>query len=145
MSRAPGWQPGGGGGVRPPRRVPEGLGGGNIDALNYEVAQEQASTLARMSRRLTDALAALARFDEARGDAPGGEQREALVEQAGESLWYYVIQREVLGLGNSEGLMRELGIPREVRLRMGLPRKRGGANDPSSSPTARSELRRRLP
>jgi len=125
--------------------VPEGLGGGNIDALNYEVAQEQAATLARMSRRLTDALSTLARFDETRRGEPGGDEREMLVEKAGEALWYYVIQREVLGLGNSEGLMRELGIPREVRLRMGLPRKRASTGDSPASPSAKPGLQRRIP
>jgi hypothetical protein len=42
---------------------------------------------------------------------------------AGEALWYYVIQREVCGLRDSEAVMRQLGVPREVRLRMGyVPR-----------------------
>ncbi|HET6765131.1 MAG TPA: DUF6665 family protein [Longimicrobiaceae bacterium] len=124
--------------------MPEGLGGGNIDALNYEVAQEQAATLARMSRRLTDALATLARFDEAHG-GERGEERELLVEKAGEALWYYVIQREVLGLGNSEGLMRELGIPREVRLRMGLPRRRATPDDPPAGRGSNPGPQRRIP
>jgi hypothetical protein len=110
--------------VRPPRRVPDAWGSGNIDALNYEVAQEQAATLGRLGGRLNLALQALARFD---ADASAGvaraDEREALLAAAGEALWYYVVQREVLGLGGSEEVMRELRVPREVRLRMGLPRR----------------------
>jgi hypothetical protein len=46
---------------------------------------------------------------------------------AGEALWYYVIQREVCGLRDSEAVMRQLGAPREVRLRMGYaPRPKAG-------------------
>ena len=110
--------------VRPPRRVPDAWGSGNIDVLNYEVAQEQAATLGRLGGRLKLALEALARFDAdaASGDARPDE-REALLSAAGEALWYYVVQREVLGLGASEEVMRELRVPREVRLRMGLPRR----------------------
>jgi hypothetical protein len=38
-----------------------------------------------------------------------------------------VIQREVCGLRDSEAVMRHLGVPREVRLRMGYaPRPKAG-------------------
>jgi hypothetical protein len=47
------------------------------------------------------------------------------VGAAGEALWYFVVQREVLGLRDSDAVMRELRVPREVRLRMGLNRQRG--------------------
>lgn len=93
----------------------------NIDALNYELLQEAAATFARLGRRLERALEALADFD-ARGGAAA--DRDALIADAGEALWYYVIQREVMGLHDTEAVLREFGIPREVRLRMSIPRRR---------------------
>jgi hypothetical protein len=96
----------------------------NVEALNYELLQESAGTLARLGLRLERSLEALAAHDAAAG--PGGgrtAERDKLVADAGESLWYYVIQREVMGLRETESVLRELGVPREVRLRMGLPRR----------------------
>ena len=113
--------------VKPPRITPTFTGPGNVDLLNYEIVQEKAATLSRIGKRLQAALDALAAFDAARGDAgdagrtgDGDEgRRDDLVAAAGEALWYYVIQREVCGLRDSEAIMRQLGVPREVRLRMG--------------------------
>lgn len=93
----------------------------NVEALNYELLQESASTLARLGRRLERSLEALDAHDAAAGQ--GGRrtaERDVLVAEAGESLWYYVIQREVMGLRETETVLHELGIPREVRLRMGI-------------------------
>jgi hypothetical protein len=42
------------------------------------------------------------------------------VAEAGEVLWYYVVQREVCGLRDTQTLLRTLGVPREVQLKMGL-------------------------
>ena len=103
-------------------RTPTFAGPGGVDLLEYELVQEKAATLSRIGRRLQAALDALAAFDAAgEGDAA---RREALVSEAGEALWYYVIQREVCGLRDSEAVMRHLGVPREVRLRMGYGPKR---------------------
>jgi hypothetical protein len=122
--------------VRPPRN-PAFAGPGNVDLLNYEIVQEKAATLSRIGKRLQAALDELAAFDAARpdandaGDAGDGDaaRREALVTAAGEALWYYVIQREVCGLRDSEAVMRQLGVPREVRLRMGYaPRPKAGCS-----------------
>ena len=94
----------------------------NVDALNYELLQEAAATFARLGRRLERALEALAAFDAGGGGA--AEDREALVADAGEALSFYVVQREVMGLHDTEAVLREFGIPREVRMRMGVPRGR---------------------
>jgi hypothetical protein len=101
------------------------LGAGNFDVLQHELLQEKAATIARLGRRLEDALHALAAFDAARRDAPAlteaeAVERDRLAAAAGESLWYYVVQREVCGLHDGEIVMRHLGVPREVRLRMGF-------------------------
>lgn len=110
---------------RLPQHFPAGQHGGNVDAINYELLQESAATLGRLGRRLQGALDALAAFDAARAPGlatPAGvrAERETLVYAAGEALWYYAIQREVMGLGSTDAVIRELGVPREVRLRMGL-------------------------
>ncbi len=103
----------------PPRRLPDAVSGtGGLDALEYEALQEKAWNLARMGRRLELALRALAEFDAALPEGGAGE-RDRLVAAAGEALWYLVVQREACGLRDSEALMRELDVPREVRLRMG--------------------------
>lgn len=107
--------------------MPRSFGGkaaaGGFDALQYEILQEKAAVLARLGRKLEAALARLAEWDAAHGPSAdhAAADRDRLVAEAGEALWYYVIQREVLGLGSMEAVLRELQVPREVRLRMGLP------------------------
>jgi hypothetical protein len=111
--------------MKPPRITPTFSGPGGVDLLNYELVQEKAATLARIGKRLQAALDALAAFDAAGGggETADGGRRDELVAAAGEALWYYVIQREVCGLRDGEAIMRQLGVPREVRLRMGyVPR-----------------------
>jgi hypothetical protein len=88
---------------------------GNVDAVQYEVAQEMAASLRRAADRLDAALGALHAHDAA--------DREGLLHAAGQALWYYVVQREACGFRDSESLMRELNVPREVQLRMGVPRR----------------------
>ncbi len=106
------------------RRIPT-PGDLAVDPIGYELLQEKAATLARMGRRLEEALAALAAFDASPGEGATRDaaRREELVADAGEALWYYVVQREVTGLRDTETVLRQLGVPREVRLRMGLPRR----------------------
>lgn len=105
-------------------RKPRTLAGGDsgFDVLQYEVMQEKAAVLARVGRKLQAALDELAVFD-ADPRAGTSADRDALVGAAGEALWYYVIQREVMGIPASDAMLRELGVPREVRLRMGLNRR----------------------
>ena len=109
---------------RPPRSK---IGDTPFDALGYEIVQEQASTLGRLGRRLEATLAALATFDAetplGHGDEPDAERckkRAALVREAGTALWHLIVQREVLGLRDTPRLMREYGVPNEVRDRMGM-------------------------
>lgn len=105
-------------------------GGEGSDPLAYEIVQEKAANLQRLGRRLEAGLQALRDFDASAAGRPrtaaDAETRERLLDEAGESLWYYVVQREVSGLRDTEGALRELGVPREVRLRMGLPSARRG-------------------
>lgn len=110
-------------------RFPRGFGGAGAgrdgwDVLQYELVQEKVSNVARMGRRLEDALEALRAFDRARPEggalpAQDAAERERLVARAGEALWYFVVQREACGLRDAESVVRQMGVPREVRLRMG--------------------------
>lgn len=102
------------------------VGERKLAGVMSEVAQEKAAALSRMGRRLDDALQALRAFDAAHGSegATGGApERAERVAEAGEALWYYVVQREACGLRDGERVMDELGVPREVRVRMGLRRR----------------------
>lgn len=106
-------------------RPPSYLSGGRAvetpqSALDYEIAQEKASTLGRLGRRLEQALADLRRFDAERGEAPAAEERGALVRAAGSALWHLVVQREVLGFRDNAGLMRDYAVPAEVRAQAGI-------------------------
>ena len=105
-----------------PRKFVGASASGGIDVLQYEIAQEKAGVLARLGRQLQAALARLEAFDAAAQPGSAAE-RDALVGAAGEALWYFVVQREVLGLRDADAVMRELRVPREVRLRMGLNRR----------------------
>jgi hypothetical protein len=93
------------------------------DALDYEIAQEQAFALGRMGRALEKALARLREFDAAhpRSGAPVSVQqvRRTLVTEAGHALWMFVVQREACGLRDSRTVMREYKVPGEVQHCMG--------------------------
>jgi hypothetical protein len=95
--------------------------------LEHEIAQEKASALGRLGRRLEAALAALAACP--RTATSDRKFRDSLVEQAGYALWLFVVQREACGLYDSAPVMRDYGVSREVYVRMGpLPM-------PSTHPT----------
>jgi hypothetical protein len=90
-------------------------------ALDYEIAQEKASTLGRLGRGLEAALAALREHDaQTEPSADARETRRALVAQAGHALWLFVVQREALGLRDSRQLIRDYRVPAEVQHRMGM-------------------------
>ena len=91
-------------------------------ALDYELAQEMAAALGRLGRRLERALQALAQFDAASVADPGEPRRErsALLAEAGEALWLFVVQREACGLRDARQLMRDYKVPPEVQYRMGI-------------------------
>jgi hypothetical protein len=112
--------------TRRPPRFP-----GSIEresALGYEIAQEQAAALGRLGRALETALAALSRHDrtDAENDnsttrpSPAGALRERLVQEAGDALWCFIVQREACGLRDQRSVMRQYSVPAEVRNRMGV-------------------------
>jgi hypothetical protein len=85
--------------------------------LEYEIAEEKASALGRLGRRLETALAALA----ACPPTATSERtiRDRLVEEAGYALWLFLVQREACGLSDSTHVMQTYGVPNEVYARMG--------------------------
>jgi len=98
----------------------------NINALEYEIQAEKAASYFRIIKNMEAALKALAEFDrqdEKSLPANAGVSRVPLMEDAAEQVWFFVIQREALGLPWHENLFEEYGIPDEVRRRMGPKRK----------------------
>jgi hypothetical protein len=87
------------------------------ETLKHEIAQEKASALGRLGRRLEAALAALAACP--RMATSNRKLRNALVEEAGYALWLFVVQREACGLNDSAQILRDYGVPNEVHARMG--------------------------
>lgn len=84
-------------------------------ALDYEIAQEQVSSLGRAGRTLETALAALAEHDTSTNSAA----RAKLVQEASYALWCYMIQREAMGLRDPRPVLRDYRVPAEVHNRMG--------------------------
>jgi hypothetical protein len=101
-----------------------------VVALDYEIAQEQASALGRLGRALEAALAALAAYDGvapydqgAGGPAPdpeGPKTRTKLVQEASHALWCFIVQRESCGLRDPRPVIRDYRVPAEVQNRMGI-------------------------
>ena len=47
------------------------------------------------------------------------QEKEQLLNQAGQALWYVMIQRDLCGFHRHDLFMKEYEIPAAVRLRMG--------------------------
>jgi hypothetical protein len=99
------------------------------DILDYEIRQEQAATIGRLSRELQSALAALNGFDRQAGSAMTAAERRAphrvrLVDAAAYALWNFVVQRECSGFRGTERLLDDYAVPLEVRAKMGVCRPR---------------------
>ncbi|HKE16989.1 MAG TPA: DUF6665 family protein [Kofleriaceae bacterium] len=94
-----------------------------FEALLAEFAREKAQALARIAARMEASLADLQAFDEER--PPEGLTRQDVLEIAAESVWFYVVQREMMGWNRHEDALRFYGVPAEVRARIG-PRPRRG-------------------
>ena len=91
-------------------------------ALDYEIAQDMASSLGRLGRTLEKALTALADFDAriSAPEAPSPETRRALVNAAGKALWEFIVQREACGLRDTRQVMRDYRVPADVQSRTGV-------------------------
>jgi hypothetical protein len=93
-------------------------------ALDYEIAQEQASALGRLGRALEAALAALVEYDRQHGEDRSQRElaarRARLVQDAGDALWCFMVQREACGLRDPRPVLRDYRVPAEVQNRMGI-------------------------
>ena len=89
-------------------------------ALEYEIVREQASSLGRLGRRLEAALAALQAFDASHARARHSSAREALLAEAGNSMWHFIVQREACGLRDSARVTQDYRVPNDVRARIGV-------------------------
>jgi hypothetical protein len=107
--------------LSPPRnsasRVPS-----KVVALDYEIVQDQASALGRMGRALEAAVAALSAYDQSLTEnlhAADPAARRALVQEASNALWCFVVQREACGLRDPRPVIRDYRVPAEVQNCMG--------------------------
>jgi hypothetical protein len=109
--------------------MPREIKPSGVDLLHEEFARERASALGRLGRALEAALAALARFDAGErrdtSHADARQLRAALVAEASDALWHFVVQREACGLRDLRYVLRDYRVPSEVAARMGaLPQER---------------------
>jgi hypothetical protein len=90
-------------------------------SIEHQIAAEKAAALGRSGKKLQAALEKLRRFDEVArrgGRIFDPAARGELVDIAGDALWSYIVQREAMGLIDSDYIAREYGVPPDVRLRM---------------------------
>ena len=95
--------------------------------LAIEIRQEMAETYFAACRKMVDSLAALKACDRAVASSPQDKERSTrrseLLEDAGEQVFFVVIQREAMNLSCFEGFFQDYEIPAEVRTLM-RPRRR---------------------
>jgi hypothetical protein len=104
-------------------RPPQGSSrSGHVVALDYEIAQEQASALGRLGRGLEAALAALSVHEAKHPE--GDAERARLVQDASDALWLFMVQHEACGLRDPRPVLRDYRVPAEVYARIGIFRRR---------------------
>jgi hypothetical protein len=105
--------------IRPPRACAKPREADPLTAvLENEILAEKAATYGRLIKQLESSLEALAALAETQKE----EDRERLLDLAGEALWHVVIQRDLCGFRNHELFLRDIAVPPAVRLRMGPTR-----------------------
>jgi hypothetical protein len=86
--------------------------------LENELRGEAAAALGVSARRLRRKL------DLLRGSPAAAKQsehqRERLIDDAAEALWGFVVQREILGMYDTEHVIRTYDVPPEVWKRLGV-------------------------
>ena len=88
----------------------------SLDSINHEIAGEKAGALGRSGRKLRQALDNLRRFEQRVVDKQRADPvaRARLVKVASDAFWLYVVQREAIGLVDSEYIRREYAVPLDV-------------------------------
>ena len=88
--------------------------------MQANISEEVASSLAESGRRLRKALDLLTEHDRhASRIAQSDSRRHALIDEAAEKLWGYVVQRELIGLNDADYIRQHYAVPDEVWRRMG--------------------------
>ena len=91
--------------------------------LAVEIQQEMAAAYFAACRKMVDSLEALKAFDHAVASSTlDNEQitrRSELLEDAGERVYFVVIQREAMKLSCFEEFFEDYEVPDEVRTRLG--------------------------
>ena len=117
-----------------PLRMPENLAPGHKletgwSVLDYEIAQQKAQTLGNLGSQVEHALTRLRSFDAGSCGSDTGayglqreDRRAALLDEAAERVWAFMIQRELCGLRYWDAVVRDYAIPREVLNRVGQVR-----------------------
>ncbi len=99
---------------RPPSLSgPVDVGAALFDALSHEIMQEKAAALGRAGEK-----AALA-VERLKSAAQDDHRRPELLRDAARAVHAWFIQREVCGLRRHADVIREVGIPGEVLVRLG--------------------------
>ncbi|MCW2305783.1 hypothetical protein [Rhodobium gokarnense] len=113
--------------VRPPSLyAPRGLTDPLTASIDREVMEEKAGTLGRLLRELEKRLKRLKDFEaelpapHLAEDDPRRQEHAALIDAAGETLWYTVIQRDLCGFTRTDQFLKDMKVPKSVRLRMGV-------------------------
>jgi hypothetical protein len=92
------------------------------NATLEEIAQEKAASLGLAGRRLQEALV---RYREEACGACADEALKSFRDEAAEALYFYVVQREACGLHDTAEIFRELRVPREIQIWMGVRQSAG--------------------
>ena len=102
----------------------------DLDADNplaVEIRQEMAQAYFAGCKKMVASLEALKAFDRIVASAPLDHEqslrRSEMLEDAGEQVFFVVIQREAMRLSCFEGFYQDYEIPDELRTRLG-PRRR---------------------
>jgi hypothetical protein len=91
-------------------------------ALDYEIAQEIASTLGRLGRQLERALGELATFDAGlTSHDVQAPDRGPLIAEARSALWNFVVQREACGLRDARQVIIDYRVPPDVQQAVAIP------------------------
>ena len=96
--------------------------------LAVEIQQEMAAAYFAACKKMVDSLEALKAFDRAVASSTlDNEQitrRSELLEDAGERVYFVVIQREAMKLSCFEEFFEDYEVPDEVRTRLGPRRQK---------------------
>jgi hypothetical protein len=91
-----------------------------VEDLVVAIREETAGALGRAGKKLGNAVAALAAFDQAGGQPEQRGQRELLLRDAADALYSYVIQKELMGAANNDLINKTFGTTPEMWRLMGV-------------------------